>query len=205
MNTSHALDLEGVLEIANIVVDVNSAVWRSKKDGSAIGRPLDNFKVDWKFFAPESGSFDTTNDDGAIFINDTNFLTVWGPLHVGNDTLVSVVDHFFEPMLLVHHPNDNKTLLIGGRELLILVIPLDNLDLAGVSLQRLIHTEVSSTLSFARVELENLEEALVTTDSDVALLLIPCDLVHRCVDTNLFTQIREHIECLKKFKFLNSY
>ena len=61
------MNLGGIFEISSIIVDVNSAVWRSKKDGSDIGRPLDNFKVDWKFFAPQSVSSTLpTNDDGTI-------------------------------------------------------------------------------------------------------------------------------------------
>ena len=131
----------------------------------------------------------------AIFVDDTNFLTVWSPLHISHNRLISVVDHLLEPVILVHHPDNDETGLIGGSELLVLVVPLDNLNLARVTLKMLIDGELTTALAFTRLKLEDLKETLITTNSDVALLLVPSNLVHWHVDANL--------QC--KFKFLTFF
>ena len=55
-----------------------------------------------------------------------------------------------------------------------------------MALEWLIHAEISSTLTLARVELENLEKTLVTTNGDITLLLVPSHSVHWSVYSNLF-------------------
>ncbi len=75
----------------------------------------------------------------------------------------------------MHHPHDNKSLLIAGSELVVLVVPLNDLNLARVPLQVLVHRKISTTLALARVKLQDLQKALVTTTSNVTLLLVPSD------------------------------
>ena len=58
---------------------------------------------------------------------------------------------------------------------MVLVVPLDNLNLPWVALEILVHGEVSTTLAFSRVELQNFQEAWVSTAGDVAFLLVPPD------------------------------
>lgn len=93
-------------------------------------------------------------------------------------------------MLLVHHPDDDQTSLIGRGQLLVLIVPLDDLDLTRVALKWLIHAEISTALAFSGIELEDLQKTLVTANGDVAFLLIPSHGVHRCVDTDLKKRIR---------------
>jgi hypothetical protein len=130
LDTSEALNLYRVLEVSYVVIDIDGAVWGSEQDGPAIRGPLNDLEVDLQLLAPQSGSLHTPDDHGSIFVDDTNLLAIGGPLHVGDHRLVPVIDHFFEPVLLVHHPHDDETLLVRGGQLLILVIPLDHLDLA---------------------------------------------------------------------------
>ena len=85
-------------------------------------------------------------------------------------------------MRLVEHPNNDEALLVTRRQLLVLVVPLKDHDVALMALQVLVHGKVSATLALSRLQLENLEEALITTGRQVALLLVPChDVQHRVV------------------------
>ena len=143
-----------------------------------------------QLFSPKSGSLDTAYNDCAVFVDDTDFLTIRGPFHVCDHTLVPVVDHLLKPMLFVHHPDDDQTSLIGCGQLLVLIVPLDDLDLTRVALKWLIHAEISTALAFSGIELEDLQKTLVTADGDVAFLLIPSNCVHRSVDTDLQERIR---------------
>jgi hypothetical protein len=54
--------------------------------------------------------------------------------------------------MFVHHPNNNETLLITGGKFMILIVPLNNLNLTRVTLQVLVHRKISTSLAFARIE-----------------------------------------------------
>ena len=75
--------------------------------------------------------------------------------------------------MLVHHPDDDEALLITGSELMVLVVPLDDLDLPRVPLKVLVHGQISTTLTLASVQLQHFEQAGITTASDVSFLLVP--------------------------------
>ena len=49
----------------------------------------------------------------------------------------------------MEHPHYDETLLVTCSQLLILVVPLKNHDIALMALQVLIHGEISTTLAFA--------------------------------------------------------
>jgi len=49
----------------------------------------------------------------------------------------------------VHHPDDDQASLVGCSQLLVLVVPLDDLHITFVALKILIHTQVATTLAFA--------------------------------------------------------
>jgi len=49
--------------------------------------------------------------------------------------------------VFVHHPYYDEAALITGSELVILIVPLDDLDLPRVPLQVLVHGQVSTTLA----------------------------------------------------------
>ena len=109
---AQALDLDGELEIADVIVDVDGALGRAEEDSSAVRGPFDQLELNFELLAPKSRSFDGPDDDLTILIDDANLLTVWRPAHVSDDTLVPVVDHLFEPVLLVKHPDNDETLFI---------------------------------------------------------------------------------------------
>jgi hypothetical protein len=56
-----------------------------------------------------------------------------------------------------------------------------------MTLEWLVHGEVSSSLSFSRVKFKDLEETLITTNCDVTFILIPSHHIHWGLDTDLFT------------------
>ena len=127
--TTQALDFDWVLEVSDIVIHIDGTFRGTKQDGATIRRPLDKFKLNSEFFSPKTRALDGTDDNCSILVDDTDFLSIRCPLHVSDHTLVAIVDHLFEPVLLVHHPHNNETLLITSRQLLVSVIPLDHLDL----------------------------------------------------------------------------
>ena len=51
----------------------------------------------------------------------------------------------------MEHPHDDETLFITSSELLVLVIPLKDHDIALMALQVLVHGEVSTALALARL------------------------------------------------------
>ena len=55
-------------------------------------------------------------------------------------------------MGLVQHPDDDETLLVRGCELLVLVIPLQDHDIALMALQVLVHGQVATALAFSRFQ-----------------------------------------------------
>ena len=75
--------------------------------------------------------------------------------------------------MLVHHPDYYEALLITGSELMVLVVPLDDLDLARMPLQVLVHGQVSTALTLASVQLQHFEQAGIATAGDVAFFLVP--------------------------------
>jgi hypothetical protein len=69
-----------------------------------------------------------------------------------------------------------------------------------MSLEWLIHAEVTSSLSFSGVELEDFEKALITTDGDITLLLIPSDSIHWRIDADL---MKFKYKVIRVAKFMN--
>ena len=100
------------LEVSDIVIDVDCTFWSAEKDGAAIRRPLNNLESDFELFSPKACSFDGTDNHSAIFIHDADLFAIGSPAHVGDDGLVAVVNHLFEPVGLVQHPHDNEALLV---------------------------------------------------------------------------------------------
>lgn len=180
-HASQTVDFHWVLEVAHVVVHVHGTFGRAEQNSARVGGPFDEFEVDFELFAPETGALDRADDDSTVFVDDTDFFAIRGPTHVGNDRLVTVVDHFFEPVLFVHHPHYNQALLIGSGKFLILVIPLNDDDITLVALQVLVHGEVAATLAFTAFKLEHFEEAHVATRGEVTLFLVPTNNVQHCV------------------------
>ena len=185
--TTKTLDFDWVLEISNIVIHIDSSLWGTKEDGSAIWRPLNEFESYLKLLTPKSCSFDRTDNDRTVLVDDSNFLTTWCPSHIRDHTLVTVVDHLLEPVGFVKHPNDDQTLSIRGGKLLVLVIPLDYDNVSLMTLEVLVHGEISTSLTFSGFKLEDFQKSLVSSGSQVTLLLVPPNHVKKGVirHTNL--------------------
>jgi hypothetical protein len=77
----------------------------------------------------------------------------------------------------MHHPNNNETLLITSGEFMILIVPLDNLNLTRMTLQVLVHRKISTSLTFTSIEFKYLKQTLITSTSYEALFLVPSDNV----------------------------
>ena len=84
-------------------------------------------------------------------------------------------------MLLVHHPDNDEARFVRCCQLLVLVVPLNDADVALVTLQVLIHAEITAALAFARLEFEHLEQALVAACREVPALLVPAHNIQRSV------------------------
>ena len=75
----------------------------------------------------------------------------------------------------MHHPHYDESLFITCSQLVVLIVPLDDLNLARVTLKVLVHTKIPASLAFACVQLKDLQETLVTSTRDVTFLLVPSD------------------------------
>ena len=106
------------------------------------------FKLYFELFSPKSRSFNRAYNYSAILVDNADLFSIKCPLHVSNDTFVTIVYHFFEPVLFMHHPHNNKALFIWGSELLVLIVPLNYNDVPLVALQVLIHAQISISLAF---------------------------------------------------------
>jgi hypothetical protein len=151
------LDLDRELVVADVIVDVHSTFGSTEQDSATIRRPLDELEADLELLTPETGSFNRPDNNSSVFINNADLFSVGSPAHVSYYTLVSVVDHLFKPVLLVHHPDDNQTCLIGGGQLLVLVVPLNDLHVAFVALKVLVHAEVATSLALSGLKLKDFE------------------------------------------------
>ena len=56
---------------------------------------------------------------------------------------------------------------------MVLVVPLDDLDLPRVALQVLVHGQVSTALTLASVQLQHFKQAGISTAGDVSFFLVP--------------------------------
>ena len=128
------MDFDRELKVADIIIDVNCTFWSCEQNGAAVRGPFKQLKLNLEFFSPKARSFNRANYHGAILVDNADLFTVWSPFHVSNYTLVSIVDHFFEPMLFVHHPHNDQALFIRGCQLLVLIVPLNNNHIALVAL-----------------------------------------------------------------------
>ena len=142
-------DFDWVLKVAHVVVYVYCALGCTKEDGSAVRRPLDNFELDLELFTPKARSLNRTYNNCAIFVDDADFFAVGRPAHVGDDTLVAIVNHLFVPVLFVQHPDNNQTLFVRRGKLLVLVVPLNDNNVALMALKVLIHRQVAATLALS--------------------------------------------------------
>lgn len=108
-----ALHLELVNRHAILVVDSDLSLRRSKNENLAIRTPLNEPEAVFKVLPPLPLSADRPNDDGAVLVDNSDVRAVWAPLHVFDDALVAVVDHLFEPVRLVEHPDNNEPAVVG--------------------------------------------------------------------------------------------
>lgn len=126
-----------------------------------------------------------TDNDRPILVNDADFLSIARPGHSLHGRFLPIVGHFLEPRALVHHPNHDDAILVGGGQFLLDLIPCDHVDGGFVSLQGLIHRQIARLQRFACLccagrslfQLEHLKQPILSPDGDVSLLFAPCDTV----------------------------
>lgn len=133
LNASQTLNFYGVLEVANVVIHVDSAFRRSEQNSPAVGRPFDELELDFEFLTPEARTFNRADNNCAVLVDNADFLSIRRPPHVCDHTFVAVVDHLFEPVLLVHHPDNNESLLVRRGQFLVVIVPLGHDDIALVA------------------------------------------------------------------------
>jgi len=83
--------------ISILIVDTAFSADTAENDCPTIWRPFDERELKIDISAPHSFPIDWTNNHSPIFINNTYFFAIFCPLHVTNNGLVSIVDHFLEP------------------------------------------------------------------------------------------------------------
>mmetsp|Transcript_15703 Transcript_15703/g.26476 ORF Transcript_15703/g.26476 Transcript_15703/m.26476 type:complete len:254 (+) Transcript_15703:2665-3426(+) len=139
----HAEEGEFCDGISVAVVEMGLALHGAEEDHAAIGGPFHKREGERELFAPQAVAVDRAHDHGAVLVHDADLLPIRGPLHVAHHRLVAVVDHLLEPHPLVKHPYDDQAVLITGRQLAVVLVPVHHHDRAVVPLQRLVHGQVA--------------------------------------------------------------
>ena len=184
------------------VVHVDLAVERAEQDVAAVGRPAHVGEPRLELLPPQPVAVDRADDHHPVLVDDADALAVGRPPHPAHRRLVPVVDHLLEPHPLVQHPHDDQPVLVGRRELAVVLVPAHAHRRALVALERLVHREVrrrGAPLALvrrllARVELEHLEQPALAAAHDPAVHRVPvergeADAIGNC---DLLGQVDEH-------------
>lgn len=74
-------------------------------------------------FAPFTITLYSTNNDMSIFIGNTYFCAIRWPFHIFDKTGLTIIDHFFDPLSIVFHEDNDRATCITGSQFTIFVIP----------------------------------------------------------------------------------
>mmetsp|Transcript_25379 Transcript_25379/g.58464 ORF Transcript_25379/g.58464 Transcript_25379/m.58464 type:complete len:448 (-) Transcript_25379:248-1591(-) len=132
-------------KVTMAVIAVNLSVRRYKQNRAPVWGPLDQGERQFQLLAPQAISIHRTNDHSTILVHDANLLPVRGPFHVSHHTLVSVVDHFLKPLVLVQVPHNDQPRRITCGQFAIVLVPSHNHNSSAVALKRLVHGKVART------------------------------------------------------------
>mmetsp|Transcript_49748 Transcript_49748/g.113225 ORF Transcript_49748/g.113225 Transcript_49748/m.113225 type:complete len:360 (+) Transcript_49748:237-1316(+) len=163
-----------------IVVHVDLTVERAEENVLAIWGPFHECELCLDLLAPEPLTINGADDDSTILVDDADLLAVRTPLHVANDTAVTVVDHLLEPDAPMQHPDDDEAILIAGCQLSEILVPSDHHDVALVPLERLVHGQIALRTSSGfrstlrrRLEFQDLQETALPATCNPPLRGVP--------------------------------
>lgn len=163
-----------------------------------------------QFFSPNSIAVHWTDNDCAVFVHDANLLAIRRPRHSLHSRFLAIVCHFFVPRILckqlcyenkvtwclnlhsrliylVQHPNHDDTISIGSCQLLLCVIPANDVDWGLVTFEGLIHAQIAGGCSartswnhigrIRLIQFQHFHQSLIATDGNITLIFIPCDAI----------------------------
>lgn len=92
--------------------------------------PADDGDLMGVLFAPLAIALDASHDDVAVFVGDADLGAIGAPSHIADEAGFAVVDHFFDPLPVVFHEDDDGAGGIAGGQFAVLFIPDDEGDVA---------------------------------------------------------------------------
>jgi hypothetical protein len=177
-------------------------IQRAKENVLPIWRPFNESQLSFDLLAPEALAIHGAHNYSTILIDDANFLAIRAPLHITDDTSISIVDHLLEPDAAVEHPNDDQAILVACSELSKILVPSYDHDIALVALERLVHGQVAlgATSSLPsifrrRLQFQHFEQATLATTRDPTLCTVPSDHLQSQVVGygDFLAQVHEHL------------
>eukprot|EP00754_Rhynchopus_humris_P043782 Rhum_TRINITY_DN3522_c0_g1::Rhum_TRINITY_DN3522_c0_g1_i1::g.11102::m.11102 len=181
------------------VVAVHLSVYSAEEDHLRVRAPLHvrqlhGLAARVQLLAPQPVSVDAADDDGAVLVHDADLLPVVRPAQVLHDAAVPVVDHLLEPHALVQHPHDDQPVLVGARQLPVLLVPPHHRDAPFVAVQRLVHRQVACRLVAIDLKLQHLQQTVVASAGNPSLVGVPGDAsqLDAVGDGDLLAEVDEH-------------
>lgn len=139
-----------------------------------VGGPADHGDFDLVLFAPSSVALNATDNYMAIFVCNTDFSAVGTPFHVFDGRYFSVIDHFFNPLIIIFHKHDYFAGRIAGGQLSVLIIPANQINVPRVRLDVDALVRWSALLFVTiGVQFEQFEKTVTGADCQPALVKVP--------------------------------
>lgn len=112
-------------QVSILIVHEDFSIFSTNEQLPGGGRPANKFNGYVVFFSPFAIPLNASNDDISVLVGDAYLGAIGAPFHVLDGGHFSIVDHFFDPLAIVFHKNDDGSGGIAGSQLTIFVIPDD--------------------------------------------------------------------------------
>ena len=126
-------------------------------------------------FPPFSTALNSSYNDMAILVSNTDLGSIRTPFHHGNRGNLAVVNHLIHPFPIMFHKYNDQPIAITAGQLPIFMVPVDHHYISFVVVEVGVLSRSPACLFLPRILQSNqLQEALTRPNSKPALIVIPC-------------------------------
>lgn len=142
---------------------------------------------------PFNTSLDSSCDNMAILISNTNFSAIRTPSNCNYLWFFSIIYHLINPFTIMLEINNDKAFGISSCKLTIFVVPIDEINIALMVIK--IGIFCSLTFIPGIFKPDKFKKTLTCTNSKPTFILIPCTGISSSLgrDSNFFLQECKHI------------
>jgi len=156
------------------VVGKHAALARSEEQHITVGTPLYHLKLRLHLVHPQPLALHAPEDHHAVFVHQADLRPIRTPLDVGHAALIPVIDHLLASLVLVESPDDYVAEVVAARQLVVLLVPDNDLHLPLVVFKRLVYRHPPlACLRLVVLQLDDPQHALASADPDLPLPHIP--------------------------------